>query len=173
VVERPPGEAWAQDFAASQQQQQPPAANGAGSWAQEFAASQQQQQQRQGPSGPSVSTAAAIGRDWADAFANGVAGDLQIGDDEASTAMLEEAWAALGSAPPAAAAAAAGANPWVTEFEGAAAAGDVPAEWEELYGAAAAAGAAGLAAAAAGEYVFAADNPFRGDPDALEKGKDL
>lgn len=48
-------------------------------------------------------------------------------------------------------------------------------EWERLYGHGAVEGAAaGLAEARApGEYVFAENNPFLGDPEALQKGKDL
>ncbi len=48
-------------------------------------------------------------------------------------------------------------------------------EWERLYGHGAVEGAAvgPGEARAPGEYVFAENNPFLGDPEALQKGKDL
>lgn len=88
VVERPAGEAWAADFAASSSKADNWAAEfGAGSsaaaaasnWSNEF----MQQQQQQG-----------VHRDWADEFAKGFA-NINIGDG-ATEAELEAAWAAVG-----------------------------------------------------------------------------
>jgi hypothetical protein len=150
VVERTAADVWANEF--SQEASAAPSG-----WAEEFA---HQQQQQQGPG--------AVGRDWADAFAAGLAEDFQIGDDEESREKLEEAWAALGQA------SADGGNPWVTEFaEANGLDAGTEAEWDELYRRHA--DLAGGLATSSGrhEYVFAENNPFLGDAGALQKGKDL
>ncbi len=168
VVEKQPGDAWAQEFGqqgapgawaeefgqqqrqqGQQGQQVPGVAGGNAAWAEEFAQFGQQQR--------GVGTAP----DWADEFAKGVA-DLQLGDDDDA---LNAAWAEVGGA----------GNAWVHEFDengvstSAADGSAAQREWDAIYER----HAGGLGASGRGEYEFAADNPFLGDAAALEKGKDL
>ncbi|GFR42462.1 hypothetical protein Agub_g3370, partial [Astrephomene gubernaculifera] len=159
VESTPQAAAWAAEFGGQQQQQRP----AGGSWAAEFA-------QQQAPVGPRQ-------QDWVDEFARGVA-DLRLdeGLDAGTAEQLEAAWRAGEAAT------------WAQEFN------QMPyvvvpqgdekqyEEWERIYGQGAfedsfagpSMGAAGAAAAAApGEYVFSEHNPFLGNPDAQQKGKEL
>jgi hypothetical protein len=78
VVEKPAGQAWADEFGGAAVA----AAGPSSGWASEF----QQQQQRAGPAPP---------RDWADEFANGVA-NIDINSEGLTDEQLEAAWAAVG-----------------------------------------------------------------------------
>ncbi|GIL45262.1 hypothetical protein Vafri_2556, partial [Volvox africanus] len=163
VERRPEAASWAAEFGQQQQQQQQQQGNaGPSQWAAEFAG---QHREVAGP-GPS---SAAIGRggEWVEEFARGVS-DLRLdeGLDAATAAQLEAAWRD-GEA-----------SSWVHEFNK----GDEQQfeEWERIYGHGAVDSllgggvAAGMGpGAATGEYVFSEQNPFLGDPDALQKGKDL
>eukprot|EP00883_Tetradesmus_obliquus_P013392 jgi/Sobl393_1/6343/SZX78416.1 len=122
------------------------AAAAASNWSSEF---MQQQGQQQQPAAP---------RDWAAEFADGFA-NINIGEG-ATEEQLEAAWAEMGGA-----GSAAWANEFVNDAEGAA-----YADWEDLYAKNA---AAAPGQHVRGEYQFAANNPFLGDPAALEKGRDL
>ncbi|WIA12458.1 hypothetical protein OEZ85_012493 [Tetradesmus obliquus] len=144
VVERAAGDAWASEFGAGSSS----AAAAASNWSSEFMQQQGQQQQQQ-PAAP---------RDWAAEFADGFA-NINIGEG-ATEEQLEAAWAEMGGA-----GSAAWANEFVNDAEGAA-----YADWEDLYAKNA---AASPGQHVRGEYRFAANNPFLGDPAALEKGRDL
>ncbi|GLC64505.1 hypothetical protein PLESTF_000173300 [Pleodorina starrii] len=168
VVERSAdATAWAAEFGQQQQQGVPPppaaAAESAAQWAADFS--------RQHPV-PQAGAARVGAQDWVDEFARGVS-DLRLdeGIDASQAAELEAAWRAGEAAT------------WAQEFNQ----GDEGQfeEWERLYGHGAveeaALGGPGLAAAAGmmgsslapGEYVFSEENPFLGDPEAQQKGKDL
>ena len=105
--------------------------------------------------GPSGAPAAG---DWASEFASklslGVSGD---GGPEG----LEAAWGEVNDA-------------WAAEFgeqQGGAAGGF--AEWDELYDRHGAGAYDQYGGGGAEEYVFAAENPFRGDPEAYARGVEL
>eukprot|EP00879_Flechtneria_rotunda_P013327 GHRR01013917.1.p1 GENE.GHRR01013917.1~~GHRR01013917.1.p1 ORF type:complete len:656 (+),score=254.39 GHRR01013917.1:215-2182(+) len=145
LLQQKAGAAWADEFGTTINN------NGVGAavdWSSEFAQQQQGGQQQQQPHA----------HDWADEFAAGVA-NINLSEG-ATDEALEAAWAAMGAA---------GATSWAQEFTN-----DLDessyADWDALY--AKHTEVAGLANAR-GEYVFAQNNPFIGDPAALEKGKDL
>ncbi|GIL78820.1 hypothetical protein Vretimale_176 [Volvox reticuliferus] len=159
VERRPEAASWAAEFAGQQQG----TAAAPSQWAAEFAG------QRPGVAGPAPSSAA-IGRggEWVEEFSRGVS-DLRLdeGLDASTAAQLEAAWRD-GEA-----------SSWAQEFNK----GDEQQfeEWERMYGHGAVEDSVlggGLTAAmgpgaAPGEYVFSENNPFLGDLDAQQKGKDL
>eukprot|EP00195_Chlamydomonas_chlamydogama_P007749 CAMPEP_0202890112 /NCGR_PEP_ID=MMETSP1392-20130828/620_1 /ASSEMBLY_ACC=CAM_ASM_000868 /TAXON_ID=225041 /ORGANISM="Chlamydomonas chlamydogama, Strain SAG 11-48b" /LENGTH=769 /DNA_ID=CAMNT_0049573613 /DNA_START=142 /DNA_END=2451 /DNA_ORIENTATION=- len=125
----------------------------AASWASEFAAQDVRPAQSWANEFSATTAAPSTTHgDWADEFAKGVA-DLNL-DGEAGG--LEKAWEEA-------------ANTWVQEFN----AGDEETfqEWERIYGHSNFSSV--LGGGVKGEYVFARDNPFMGDPEAFSKGKDL
>jgi len=167
VVEQPAAaNQWASEFG-SQQQAEPPhvAAMGANAqqWAAEFGSQDQKQQEARAGVG-------AHPQQWDDEFASQLAQGLNLGTDD----ELEQAWRAQGEAWQETSTAP-GTDAWVQEF---ATAGteETFKEWERIYGLGEMHGSAeGLLEPqrAKGEYIFAADNPFAGDPQAFAKGKDL
>ncbi|PNW73046.1 hypothetical protein CHLRE_14g616750v5 [Chlamydomonas reinhardtii] len=153
VVERTAdASAWASEFGQQHGMPPPQAHQQPAQWANEFTHQQARPPQQ----------------DWADEFAKGVA-DLKLGEgmDAAQVEELEAAWRAGEAAA------------WAEEFNK----GDEGQyeEWERIYGHGAVGdsvfggGLAGMAgtATAPGEYVFSEANPFLGDPEAMQKGKDL
>jgi len=133
----------------------PQAAQAGAQWAQDFSAAE-------AAAGPSAQGA------WADEFARQFSQGLDLGVDE----ELERAWRAQVAEE---AAASGKAGTWAEEFGDFAGGGDedVFKEWERVYGLGQPHDVLHHPAGPKGQYVFAANNPFLGDDQALAKGKDL